>query len=95
MNNNPREIGYFTHELTHAVQQYGNVSSSSKAWWVENMANYGGFRYYHWAHEDTAQNIMPTIHPFRTGAMRHMEIINGSSHIWIQDIQQQKIVMEM
>ena len=55
MNNNPREIGYFTHELTHAVQQYGNVSSSSKAWWVENMANYGGFRYYHWAHEDTAQ----------------------------------------
>ncbi len=55
MNNNPREIGYFTHELTHAVQQYGNVSSSSKAWWVENMANYGGFRYYHWTHEDTAQ----------------------------------------
>ena len=55
MNNNPRGIGYFTHELTHAVQQYGNVSSSSKAWWVENMANYGGFRYYHWAHEDTAQ----------------------------------------
>ena len=55
MNNHPKGIGYFTHELTHAAQQYGNVSSSSKAWWVENMANYGGFRYYHWAHEDTAQ----------------------------------------
>ncbi|MBR3646404.1 MAG: discoidin domain-containing protein, partial [Lachnospiraceae bacterium] len=55
MNNNPTGIGYFTHELTHAAQQYGNVSSSGPAWWVENMANYGGFRYYHWASAATAQ----------------------------------------
>ena len=55
MNSNPVGIGYFSHELTHAVQQYGNVSSSGPAWWVENMANYGGFRYYHWATEDNVQ----------------------------------------
>lgn len=55
MNNNPIGIGYFSHELTHAVQQYGNVFSTGPAWWVENMANYGGFRYYHWASEDNVQ----------------------------------------
>lgn len=55
MNSNPVGIGYFSHELTHAVQQYGNVTSSGSAWWVENMANYGGFRYYHWATEDNVQ----------------------------------------
>lgn len=55
MNSNPVGIGYFSHELTHAVQQYGNVTSSGPAWWVENMANYGGFRYYHWATEDNVQ----------------------------------------
>lgn len=55
MNSNPVGIGYFTHELTHAAQQYGNVTSTSSAWWVENMANYGGFRYYHWASEDNVQ----------------------------------------
>lgn len=59
MNNNPTGIGYFTHELTHAAQQYGNITSSSSAWWVENMANYGGFRYYHWAHEETVQVYYP------------------------------------
>lgn len=55
MNANPVGIGYFSHELTHAAQQYGNVTSSGPAWWVENMANYGGFRYYHWATEDNVQ----------------------------------------
>ena len=55
MNSNPVGIGYFSHELTHAAQQYGNVTSSGSAWWVENMANYGGFRYYHWATEDNVQ----------------------------------------
>ncbi len=55
MNNNPTGIGYFTHELTHAAQQYGNITSTSSAWWVENMANYGGFRYYHWAYPETVQ----------------------------------------
>lgn len=55
MNNNPTGIGYFTHELTHAAQQYGNITSSGPAWWVENMANYGGFRYFHWASPETAQ----------------------------------------
>ncbi len=48
-------VGYFTHELTHVTQQYGNVSSSGPAWWVENMANYGGFRYYHWAYPENVQ----------------------------------------
>lgn len=55
MNSNSVGIGYFSHELTHAAQQYGNVTSSGPAWWVENMANYGGFRYYHWATEDNVQ----------------------------------------
>ena len=44
--------GYFSHELTHVAQQYGNIDSS---WWVENMANYGGFRYYHWAYPENVQ----------------------------------------
>lgn len=55
MNAHPVGIGYFSHELTHAAQQYGNVNSSGPAWWVENMANYGGFRYYHWATDDNVQ----------------------------------------
>ena len=55
MNDHPVGIGYFSHELTHAAQQYGNVTSTGPAWWVENMANYGGFRYYHWATEDNVQ----------------------------------------
>lgn len=55
MNNNPVGVGYFSHELTHASQQYGNVTSTGPAWWVENMATYGGFRYYHWATEDNVQ----------------------------------------
>lgn len=54
VNSNPVSIGYFSHELTHVVQQY-YVDSSGPDWWVENMANYGGFRYYHWATEDNVQ----------------------------------------
>ncbi len=48
-NKNPRDVGFFAHELTHAVQQYIHLDSS---WWTENMANYGRFRYYHWAGDD-------------------------------------------
>ncbi len=48
-NNNPDDMGFFAHELTHAAQQYGDFDT---AWWTENMANYGRFRYYHWAGDD-------------------------------------------
>ena len=56
-NSHPKDIGFFSHEITHSVQQYSGKLNygDDVAWWVENMANYGGFRYYHWAHEDTAQ----------------------------------------
>ena len=94
MNSNPVGIGYFSHELTHAVQQYGNVSSSGPAWWVENMAKVDSvitigqqkimFKY-----------IVQMIHHFRIGDMRHMAITNGSLPIWMQNIRQQKIQMEM
>lgn len=44
-NSNPHDIGFFSHEITHQVQQYWFTST----WWTENMANYGGFRYFHWS----------------------------------------------
>ncbi len=48
-NSNPRDLGFFSHEITHSVQQYGGFSYGDGHWWVENMANYGGFRYFHWS----------------------------------------------
>lgn len=42
---NPNDIGFFSHEITHQVQQYWFSSD----FWTENMANYGGHRYFHWA----------------------------------------------
>ncbi len=54
-NANPYNIGFFSHEITHSVQQYGNVEYGGDAWWVENMANYGGFRYFHWANAEYVQ----------------------------------------
>ena len=46
----PYDIGCISHELTHSVQQYGGkLVYGGDAWWTENLANYGGFRYYHWA----------------------------------------------
>lgn len=45
-NENPNDFGFLPHELTHVVQQYVYFNST---WWTENMANYGRFRYYHWA----------------------------------------------
>lgn len=49
-NDEPYDLGYFSHELTHCVQDYGGkLIYGGDAWWWENMANYGGFRYYHWA----------------------------------------------
>ncbi len=57
----PTDIGFFSHEITHQVQQY-NLSST---WWTENMANYGGFRYHHWSdgrfvqlYQDADQNSL-------------------------------------
>lgn len=65
-NSNPRDLGFFSHEITHSVQQYSKLSSyggetsytdkatnttyTAKAWWTENMANFGGFRYFHWGY---------------------------------------------
>jgi len=49
-NRMPSDLGYFSHELTHCIQSYnGRMVYGGDAWWTENMANYGGFRYYHWA----------------------------------------------
>ena len=48
-NRAPYDLGYFAHELTHTVQGYnGRINYGGDAWWVENMANYGRFRYFHW-----------------------------------------------
>lgn len=49
-NDEPYDLGFFSHEITHCVQGYdGKLIYGGDAWWWENMANYGGFRYYHWA----------------------------------------------
>ncbi|MBQ8288773.1 MAG: discoidin domain-containing protein [Clostridia bacterium] len=47
-NSNPSDIGFFSHEITHSVQQF-NFYYGDGAWFTENMANYGGFRYHHWS----------------------------------------------
>jgi len=44
---------YIAHELTHVVQHYGGFQST---WWVENMADYARFRYYHWLDEENVFN---------------------------------------
>lgn len=45
--------GFIAHELVHMVQCYGGkLNYGGDAWWTENMANYGRFRYYHWADID-------------------------------------------
>ncbi len=55
-NSNPNDLGFFSHEITHSVQQYSQLNygddgkNGFKAWWTENMANYGGFRYFHWGY---------------------------------------------
>lgn len=50
-NGHPNDIGFFSHEITHSVQQYSGKLNygDDVAWWTENMANYGGFRYFHWS----------------------------------------------
>ena len=53
-NGNPYNFGFFSHEITHSVQQY-NFTYDDSAWWTENMANYGGFRYYHWSNAYSIQ----------------------------------------
>lgn len=47
-NANPSDIGFFSHEITHSVQQF-NFSYGDGHWFTENMANFGGFRYHHWS----------------------------------------------
>lgn len=55
-NSNPWDIGFFSHEITHSAQQYGNqLNYGDDAWWTENMANYGGFRYFHWSSAEYVQ----------------------------------------
>ncbi len=54
-NNNPRDIGFFSHEITHSAQQYSKLNYGGDAWWTENMANYGGFRYFHWSDAEYVQ----------------------------------------
>ena len=56
-NSHPNDIGFFSHEITHSVQQYsGKLNYGDKvAWWTENMANYGGFRYFHWSNPKYVQ----------------------------------------
>lgn len=54
-NSNPKDIGFFSHEITHSVQQYDKLNYGDDAWWTENMANYGGFRYFHWANYEHIQ----------------------------------------
>ena len=58
-NGNPRDIGFFSHEITHSIQQYNKLNYGEgstyngvtyDAWWTENMASYGGFRYFHWGY---------------------------------------------
>ena len=43
-----------SHELTHVVQSYVNITSS---WWVENMAGYGRFRYCCWADDGSMDDF--------------------------------------
>ncbi len=65
-NKSPYDIGFFAHEITHSVQQYGgkltyNQTNTYKdpetgktisvaCWWTENMANLGRFRYFEWGY---------------------------------------------
>ncbi len=47
-NANPADIGFFSHEITHSVQQF-SFAYGDGHWFTENMANFGGFRYHHWS----------------------------------------------
>ncbi len=47
-NANPTAIGTHCHEITHQVQNF-RMNYDNRAYFVENMANYGGHRYFHWA----------------------------------------------
>lgn len=53
---NPHDIGFFSHELTHSAQQY-DFYYGDNAWWTENMATYGGFRHFHWSDADYIQLV--------------------------------------
>ena len=56
-NGHPNDIGFFSHEITHSVQQYGGKLNygGDSYWFTENMANYGGFRYFHWSNPKFVQ----------------------------------------
>jgi len=50
-NDAPYDIGFFAHELGHAVQQYGDkMAYESDSWWTEFMADYIRYRYFHWGY---------------------------------------------
>lgn len=60
-NSNPWDLGFFSHEITHSVQQYNNkLNYGGDAWWTENLANYGGFRYFHWSSAEYVQVYQAT-----------------------------------
>lgn len=50
-NANPTAIGTHCHEITHQVQNF-SMNYDNRAYFVENMANFGGHRYFHWANAD-------------------------------------------
>ena len=54
-NTAPDDLGAFAHEMTHNMQNFG----AGFSWFDEGMASYGGFRYFHWQHEDTLQPLNP------------------------------------
>ena len=50
-NANPKDLGFFSHEITHSIQQYGDkMEYTDGSWWTEEMASHGGFRYFHWGY---------------------------------------------
>lgn len=59
-NKNPDSYGPLIHELTHATQKERTKKiptlvypdGSKTEWWIEGHADYGRFRYFHWAFKD-------------------------------------------
>ena len=50
-NDAPYDIGFFAHELGHAIQQYGGkMEYKDESWWTEFMADHCRNRYFHWGY---------------------------------------------
>ena len=61
-NGAPLDMGGFAHELTHVVQNH----AAETDWFCEGMASYGGFRYFHWQHNDTLKPLNPKFKKIQT-----------------------------